>query len=377
MRPDRYLKFAITADIHFEKLRKAKLNDYVKYFRSMFDNEKPTVFIIAGDISDSKLMQAESENYVNLVKFIKILNKMCIEKGITFIILKGTPSHDGDVVKNILKLQNLDNIKFFDDNFTNMMLSGYNFTFIPEVTYPTYADFEKDCKEFTKETDVIIFHDMFDFAIPALKQIDSEFNLGRSVVINSKTFKRFFKILSIGGHVHSHIGERDIYYTGQFTNKPGVPGSPEDYGVKIVTLKDDNYEIKNYNNEYIEKTDLCELNFENQIDVILNVAKNYNPETTLFKIYGVANDDFAKKIDGFKKIIKPKFIKKVLRDSDNEIIDDGLIKLGARISTNEQLINLFKEMYKDVYKEDIEEELLKVLIKSKEGDDEEWLGLEI
>ena len=376
MRPDRYLKFAITADIHFERLRKSKLNDYVRYFRELFDNERPSVFIIAGDTSDSKLMQAESENYVNLVKFIKVLNNMCLERGIEFIILKGTPSHDGDVVKNILKLQNLDNIKFFNENFTNIILSGYNFTFIPEVTYPTYLDFENDCKEAMKETDVVIFHDMFDFAIPALKQIDSEFNLGRSVVINSKTFRKFFKILSIGGHVHSHIGERDIYYTGQFTNKLGVPGVSSDYGVKVVTLIDDKYNIKNYDNKYIEKTDLCELNFENQIDVILNVAKNYDVETTLFKVYGVANDDFAKKMEGFKKIIKPKFIKKVLRDTENDIIDDGLIKLGARISTNEQLIDLFKEMYKDVYKEDVKEELLKMLIKSK-GDDEEWSESEI
>lgn len=376
MRPDRYLKFAITADIHFERLRKSKLNDYVRYFRELFDNERPSVFIIAGDTSDSKLMQAESDNYVNLVKFIKVLNNMCLERGIEFIILKGTPSHDGDVVKNILKLQNLDNIKFFNENFTNIILSGYNFTFIPEVTYPTYLDFENDCKEAMKETDVVIFHDMFDFAIPALKQIDSEFNLGRSVVINSKTFRKFFKILSIGGHVHSHIGERDIYYTGQFTNKLGVPGVSSDYGVKVVTLIDDKYNIKNYDNKYIEKTDLCELNFENQIDVILNVAKNYDVETTLFKVYGVANDDFAKKMEGFKKIIKPKFIKKVLRDTENDIIDDGLIKLGARISTNEQLIDLFKEMYKDVYKEDVKEELLKMLIKSK-GDDEEWSESEI
>ena len=376
MRPDRYLKFAITADIHFERLRKSKLNDYVRYFRELFDNERPSIFIIAGDTSDSKLMQAESDNYVNLVKFIKVLNNMCLERGIEFIILKGTPSHDGDVVKNILKLQNLDNIKFFNENFTNIILSGYNFTFIPEVTYPTYLDFENDCKEVMKETDVVIFHDMFDFAIPALKQIDSEFNLGRSVVINSKTFRKFFKILSIGGHVHSHIGERDIYYTGQFTNKLGVPGVSSDYGVKVVTLIDDKYNIKNYDNKYIEKTDLCELNFENQIDVILNVAKNYDVETTLFKVYGVANDDFAKKMEGFKKIIKPKFIKKVLRDTENDIIDDGLIKLGARISTNEQLIDLFKEMYKDVYKEDVKEELLKMLIKSK-GDDEEWSESEI
>ena len=376
MRPDKYLKFAITADIHFERLRKSKLNDYVRYFRELFDNERPSVFIIAGDTSDSKLMQAESDNYVNLVKFIKVLNNMCLERGIEFIILKGTPSHDGDVVKNILKLQNLDNIKFFNENFTNIILSGYNFTFIPEVTYPTYSDFEDDCKEFMKETDVVVFHDMFDFAIPALKQIDSEFNLGRSVVINSKTFRKFFKILSIGGHVHSYIGERDIYYTGQFTNKLGVPGVSLDYGVKIVTLIDDKYNIKNYDNKYIEKTDLCELNFENQIDVILNVAKNYDVETTLFKVYGVANDDFAKKMEGFKKIIKPKFIKKVLRDTDNDIIDDGLIKLGARISTNEQLIDLFKEMYKDVYKEDVKEELLKILTKSK-GDDEEWSESEI
>lgn len=371
MRPDRYLKFAITADIHFERLRKSKLNDYVKYFKEMFDEERPSLFIIAGDTSDSKLMQAESENYVNLVRFIKILNNMCIERGITFIILKGTPSHDGDVVKNILKLQNLNNIKFFDDNFTNITLFGYNFTFIPEVTYSTYADFENDCKEFMKETDIVIFHDMFDFAIPALKQIDSEFNLGRSVVINSKTFRKFFKILSIGGHVHSHIGERDIYYTGSFTNKLGVPGEPNDYGIKIVTLNNDSYNIKNYNNKYIEQTKLCELNFENQIDVILEVANNYDPETTLFKIYGVANDDFAKKIEGFKKIIKPKFLKKVLRDSTDEFIDDGLIKLGARISTNEQLIDLFKEMYKEVYKEDPDQELLKRLIRTK-GDDEEW-----
>lgn len=372
MRTARYLKFAITADIHFERLRKSKLNDYVKYFKEMFIENKPSLFIIAGDTSDSKLMQVESENYVNLVRFIKIIMNICKEMHIEFIILRGTPSHDGDVIKNIIRLHELKYIHYIEEPFTKLQLFGYNFMFIPELTYPTYEAFQKDVDDNCKDIDVVIFHNMFDFAIPALKQIDSEFNLGRSIVINSKTFRNSFKILSIGGHVHSYIGSKDIWYTGTFTNKLGVPGIPDDYGVKIVVLNDDNYTISNYNNKYIEHTDLCELNFENSIDIILEVAKNYDPETTLFKCFGIANDDFVKKMEGFKEIIKPKFIKKVLRDDTNSFIDDGLLKLGTKISTNEQLIDMFKEMYKDIYKKEVPEKFLKELITTK-GDDTEWV----
>lgn len=359
----RYLSFLITADIHFEKLVMKNYENSMRYISETLSNLKPDIFIIAGDITDSKLIQVESKSYIELVKFIKELNELCLKNRIEFIILKGTPSHDGNVTKNIIALHELNSITFIDEPFYSINRNGYKLMFLPEVTYPKYDDFLKDLqKNSVERSDVIIFHNMFDFAIPALKQIDSEFNLGRSVVINSEDFNKYFNILSIGGHVHSFINNKDIYYTGQFINKDGKPGLPEEFGFKYIKLKDNEYQLKNIDNYYIHKVKTCDLYFTASIDSILDKAKNYNVKETLFKCYGIANDDFVIKFDIFKKTINPIYIKKVLKDNTDNQINDDVMKLGIKITSDDQLINMFKDIYYSIKREEVSNNLLDKLL---------------
>lgn len=350
------LDFLITADVHFEKLNQEKILDYKRYITESFAQTKPEIFIIAGDTCDSRTLQVSSDNYLNLVDFLKFIESTCKEYYCEFIILKGTPSHDGDVIKNICDLH-LHSTEYIDTPFLSKKIKGYTFMFIPEVTYPTYKHFIDDLKEHSKiQPDVVIYHNMIDFAIPQLKQIDSEFNLGRSVIIDSSDFRKYFGILSIGGHVHSFINQNDIYYTGTFTNKTGHPGLPEDYGFVLVKLDDNSYETIKLPNKYIDKIDLCRLDFDNMsIEEIINTAKKYNRDSTLYQCVGRVSKELATKMSIFKESINPKYIRKSIKTrKEFESIDNG--KYKERVSA-ESIKSIFTDMFKEQTKRDIPKEL--------------------
>ena len=94
-------KILITADVHFETLEMDKINNYLDYFITSIETYKPDIFCIAGDLVDDRNIKAESNEYQLLVEFISKISDYCNKSNISFIVLKGTISHDGEVVKNL------------------------------------------------------------------------------------------------------------------------------------------------------------------------------------------------------------------------------------------------------------------------------------
>ena len=190
-------KILITADLHFERIEEDLIPKIKDYIIKSIDKYRPNIFCIAGDTVDDANLRAETSEFIHLVDFINDIAIFCKDKNVAFIILRGTPSHDGKVVENVHKM--LKNFIYIDE-MKNITIQDVSLLFIPELYYSKYDLFLEDLNKYTK-SDIVIFHGMMDFAIPQLNQIDSKFNMGRSIVMNSNDIKNKAKYLVVGGHV--------------------------------------------------------------------------------------------------------------------------------------------------------------------------------
>lgn len=344
------LSILAIADIHIELLIQNELvnmANYMKYFKDTLYKYKPDIFCIPGDFIHKSTIQAESNEYYYATKFLETLANVCRELGIIFIIIRGTLSHDGDVVTNMIKL-NRDgfsrDIKYYDEMCIEE-INGYSFLMLPEVTYPTLDDFNNDLNKILNgnKVDIVLFHNMFDFAIPFLKQINSEYNLGRSVVINTIEFAKIFNIVAIGGHVHDDISNSNVYYTGQFINQRGkISKDKSHYGLKLFTIENGRHTYQNIINPYYIENKICNLDFSQvDLDTAIHISKEYDVADTIFILKNLKRAEST--FSDFKRAIKPRYFKAIYIEEvkESNLPDNYTINL----STSQDVLSLLKEIY--------------------------------
>lgn len=356
------------ADIHIEIIIQNELNNmgnYMKYFRETLQKYKPDIFCIPGDFIHKSTIQAESEEYYIATKFLENLANICKELDIIFIIIRGTLSHDGEVVTNMIKLNKqgfAKDIKYYDEMLIET-IKGYNILMLPEVTYPTLDDFNNDLNKLLggNKVDIVLFHNMFDFAIPFLKQINSEYNLGRSIVINTVEFSKIFNIVAIGGHVHDDISHSNIYYTGQFINQRGkISKDKSHYGIKLFEIDNNSYTYNNIVNPYYIENVICNLDFSTiDLDKAIHIARTYDINTTIFVLKNLKRTE-STFID-FKKIVKPLYFKAVYLE---EVKESNLPNeyYSTNLSTSQDVVALLKEIYLTKYNCDIPQYIIDSLL---------------
>lgn len=325
------LRALITSDIHFETLEKDSLGDYINYFTETITRIKPDIFIIAGDTTDSQYLRVGSEDMLWLNKFLVETADVCARDGVSYVILKGTPSHDGWNVLNLIGVGDtiLNNTISFIDSVKLEYHKGKNILFIPEMYLPTYNDFERVISETgiseTNKADLIVFHGMFDFAIEQLKQKDSSHGLNRSIIMNSERLGRLTKSCVIGGHFHAFLVHNNIVYTDRFINTRGHWSTDSHlFGVKLLTVEDDgNWRVENMDNPYLIKQDQIHLDFINSSDSdLIELSKEYKDRSNdvIFHCYINSEPDTRQKFTAWSEVIQPKYIHKINRDSDGKII---------------------------------------------------------
>jgi len=347
----------VTADIHFEHLELDHLNEYIDYFKQSILESRPAIFCIAGDTTNSRDLKVGSVEFTLLTTFLTEIAKVCEENYTKFVILSGTPSHDGSVVKNIIHTQKLPII--YVDTICNRMIGGIQIFFLPEPYFPTYNEFIRAVKKnLNSKPDVVIFHGMFDFAIPQLHQIDSEFNNSRTVLIKSSDFKTIPKYLCIGGHYHGFIRKEDIWYTGQFINSRGKEQkSPENYGIRKIELYDEHYEVTTLLNPYLINTVTVEIETRNvSLNEVLAEANKYDPNQTLFVMKMDNSETSRGNFRQFKSIINPKYVRKLMIASDEEL--DTTEPVHIHVSGKDDIIRLLKEKYRAKFHEELKDEYL-------------------
>ena len=366
------MKICITADIHFEKvlLEDDGFDNIKEYFVSKLNYIKPELFIIAGDFTDSRNLRLETPETAKLAKFLEILLATCNKLKTDMVIMKGTPSHDGDILKNLSMMTSKYSNYTYIDEITRIKLRGLDFVFIPEIYRPTYKQFDEELRavvDYNSPADIIVFHGMFDFAIPQLMQRDSQHNLSRAVVMKSDDISRMARLV-IGGHVHSCISKKNIFYTGRFINERGHSHDGDTYGMKLVTFdtKTREYHIKNVHNAYLIKQVVIELDLTKHEPASEYVRSRCNmyqnsPKDVIYHITITDNEEGRMRLKTFRDIYKPLYLKRSLinvKSNSKEEVTDAIV---CETLTVEDLRNIIKETYKINYGEDIPNDILDMI----------------
>lgn len=372
------IKFAITADIHFERvlLEEDGFDNMVKYFVTTLKQNRPSIFFIAGDLTDSRNLRLETPETAKLTEFMQILLDTCKEINCEMVFLKGTPSHDGDIVKNLSFITDKYHNFTYVEDMKRMTIRGLDILFIPELYRPTYVEFNTELTNIVNPgnpVDVIVFHGMFDFAISAVRQIDSKHNLSRTVVMNSKEIGRLCK-LAIGGHVHSFMSEGNIQYVGRFINERGHMADNDVYGIKIVEFQDSTYSIINITNPYriiqeVVPVDLVK--YEPEDEYIRRACRSFEGRNKDVIYYVNLNNssEVKARFKRFKEIYKPLYMK---RNMNTVVEVNNLVEFGKQIEifSNDDMKKLIYDTYKQTYGEELDELYLKALELGDDWDDQ-------
>lgn len=347
-------KILATADLHFERIEEEHITKLVDHIETQIQTFKPDVFLIAGDTTDDSNLRAETREYANLVQFITLISDICKSNNVAFVVLRGTPSHDGHVMKNIHKI--IDGFIYID-TMCNMTIRGIDFIFVPEMYVSKYEDFKKDLHSL-KPADVLVFHGMVDFAIPQLEQVDSKFNMGRSIIITSKDFKDMVKYLCVGGHVHSYINSDNIHYTNRIINERGHDHD-KGYGLCLIELLDDTYNFTKLDNPHLIKHKYVKIDFTKEsLDEIMDKSKFDSYNDVIFDIKKGFGDIPKANFLAWKQAIPAIYVRKnKLKKKDAKELDVKQITLKS-----DDAIHLLKSIFKERYGKDIPDEILNKIV---------------
>ena len=346
-------KLLVTADIHFEKIPEDKRDAFKSYLKGSIIESLPDIFIIAGDTADSRNLRAESNDFHQLCDFVEEIRDVCKKQGTTFVVLRGTPSHDGDIMQNVCSFMKEDIL--YIDSICTQNIKGLNIGFIPELYYSKYDDFLSDLQtKIAFSQDVIIFHGMMGFAIPAVKQHDSQWNLHRNLVMKHKDVEDYAKCIVIGGHVHNFMSTSKTYYTGRAINSPGEVTYNRVFGVQLVEVDTNSreYTLKTITNNMVKDVRKVEINMvTDNIDELIKEFKDKNTEEFRFVISINSSNETMNKYNEFINTVKPLYtqIKHISEEKKVSTI---------KIDTND-IDELVYEFYKMKTNETISESLAK------------------
>ena len=343
----------ITADIHFERIPVDKRTPFIDYLKRSIIESLPDFFIIAGDTADSRNLRAESDDFHELCNFIEEIKDLCKKQGTTFIVLKGTPSHHGDIMQTVCSFMKNDIL--YIDTMCTQTIKGLNIGFIPELYYSRYDDFLSDLKEKISFTqDVIIFHGMMGFAIPAVKQIDSQWNLHRNLVMKHKDVEDYAKCLVIGGHVHNFMSTSKTHYTGRAINNPGEVTFNRVFGVQLVEVDTTSreYTLKTITNNMVKDVKKVEINMvTDDVHRFIEEFKDKDMEGFRFVISINSNNETMNKYNEFIDVVKPLYTQ-IKHISEEKKV--STIKIDTK-----DIDELVYEFYKSKTNETISETLAK------------------
>ena len=350
-------KILITSDLHFERIEEGLIPKIKDYIKATIEKHRPNIFCIAGDTVDDANLRAETSEFAQLVSFIDDIAKFCKEKNTLFIVLRGTPSHDGKVMENVSKI--LNNFIYVDE-MQNANIQGISMLLVPELYYSKYELFKADLDKFHK-SDVVIFHGMMDFAIPALNQIDSKFNMGRSIVVNSKDFIDKARYCVVGGHVHSDLSFKNIYYTNRIINERGHSAENKGYGLKLITLYEYDYKYEYIENPYLIKHEYINLDFVNStIDVILANSRRDSYDNVIFNVSLDNSESTKYKYNVWRTTIPAKYIKK----TSVKNTEDRSYTMTKTVLKSQDALHILTDIYKERYAKEIPQHIIDEIIGS-------------
>lgn len=354
----------VTSDVHFEKMNLAKIDDHIDFITSSIKSVKPSMFIFAGDTTDNRNLMVGSFEYLMLQRFLLSIESACSEVGTSFIILKGTPAHDGNVLKNVTSTILRSTI--YIEDICVRTINNIDVLFIPQ-TYGNLEEFETKIKHIVgdRKPTFGVFHGMFDFAMP-VHTTTSQFNLARDICMRADFIRSMVTHFVVGGHVHDYIKHGDVIYCGKFCNNEGVPVHKElDYGLKKFCIRDDGYNIHPILNPNLENVTevVYEINKDSNIEQIIGNAVKNDTTNTVFVLITDMSAEANQAVLEFKNVIKPIYMKRKidasLANDTNKLLNSVLdIKSTEKVETD----NLLKSIYEKKHKTKLPDRILQNIV---------------
>jgi len=321
-------KIIISADIHWEENKEHIIEYAVEQLLNTIKKTTPLFVILAGDYFNSR-MNADSKTYKKAINYLIEFKKYCKY----LIVIKGTHSHDADMLDILKEFNKLDSNILYFDKFTLKEIENIKFAFIPEEYPENFKEYYAPL--FQEKVDYIIGHGMIEGA-KLHEGIVNKFI--KDLKWNAKRLSENSKY-TIFGHVHlPQQLESNVFYVGSLARFKF--GEEHDKGFIIIDLNNnelnfniiDNYEFITF----IEKKDEFEF-FE-------ELVKN---EKIYLRYIGEKDSEILKK---FLKITKnpikfvPQKNKKIEIESNilyKEIIDKPI---------EEQYLSIIEEQSKNLTK---------------------------
>lgn len=312
-------KMIISADIHWDE-NKEKIIEYaVKQLLNEVKKQKPLFVIFAGDYFNTR-MNADSKTYKKAINYLIEFKKYCKY----LIVIKGTHSHDADMLEILNEFNQLDKSILYFDKFTLKEIEGIKFAFIPEEYPENFKEYYKAL--FQNKVDYIIGHGMLEGA-KLHEGVVNKFL--KDLKWNTKELSNLSKF-TIFGHIHlPQQLENNVYYVGSLARFKF--GEEHDKGFIDIDIK---------NNK---------LNF--------NIIDNYE-----FITFEEGKDEF----DFYKDLVEDeKVFLRFIGDKDSDIFKKFL-KIAKNpikfVPKKNKIKNIESNiLYKDILEKPIEEQYLTII----------------
>jgi calcineurin-like phosphoesterase len=296
---DQYI-FVVLADIHIGQYDPAEhyAKELVHILNEINSMKNIDTIFIAGDYFHAAYSLESQETKYGLF-FIMQIVEICKSHNAKLRIIKGTKSHDNNQLESFNFISELIDYRYIESVTDELLYPNCKVLYVPEEYITDKYEYYKEYMNKEKEYDLVIFHGLFETAIPIIKESTSEIHLPKAPVFLINDFKNCCKGLCIGGHIHKHMKIDDyIYYVGSLSRSAHGEETDKGYCVLGYDTTSSNSILHFKNNKY---------------------AKVYK----VFKINDSFKDMDVKTMIKNIEIIKEKFNCDYLRiDIDQDVKDD-------------------------------------------------------
>lgn len=247
------MRYAVLSDIHLahNKTPTSHICSNLRKFLLTKDNSNLDAIFIAGDLFD-QLLDLSSSDFYTIVSFCHELLEYCVINDIELRVLEGTPSHDWQQAKLLLRLNELRkkpcSLRYYptltieEDNKLNKRI-----LYIPDEWCHNHHELEKQIEAQLKEkaltnVDIAILHGQFGFQLKT--------NLKHLFHFDESYFLTLVKEYIHIGHYHTHRSFDRIIANGSFDRL--AHNEEEDKGYVIVDKNNWHFIVNT--NAYIYKT---------------------------------------------------------------------------------------------------------------------------
>lgn len=212
-----------TADIHFGKRDDERLyRELNEVFLAKINKEGESLDYVQinGDLYDRQIKMNEKSAKL-LTKFVLELNELSIKYNFKLRFLRGTLSHDYNQLEIFRHLEvSNPNFRIFNTVTVDLIDPINEITFL-QIPEEYVEDFDGHYGEYLNleegKWDMIKFHGTFDFAGYIHNLHTTEKHMKNAPTFKVSQFEEISYGPIIGGHIHTHMSKKNVYYSGSFS----------------------------------------------------------------------------------------------------------------------------------------------------------------